>query len=215
MKKFLLLACFLLPASAFSQSMRAGAAIRFNTSTIVMRDPQNTSRSAQRTGYAFTPGFAAAFTVPAGPVLLFFQAGYEERGTSQMYYYSTSNSPYVVRVFDRFRCAYGDALVRAQSKKGIYLAGGISVAMPFKGYFRKNNTSSVPPPGSLIITPVYTAAFTLGLTAAAGVNVSGKTDIELSLTHDLTPALDRADLEVFLRTYSFSVRYYFLRPPEE
>ncbi len=214
MKKILLLLC-LLPAAGFSQKMRLAGAVRFNASTLVMRDPQNSSRSPERTGYVMTPGFAATVTYPAGRVFLSGQLGYEERGTTQPTYYQVLNTPYVINVFDRFRCFYVDMLVRAQSKKGIYVAGGVSVAKPLNAYFRKNTTSSVAPPGSIIITPLYPAAFTFGITTALGFNVSGKTDIEANMTYDLSPALNRSDLQVFLRTYSFSVRYYFLRPADE
>lgn len=203
--------------AAFLSAQKAGkifvgGVIRMNVSRLKISDPSSTRNAYQLTQYAYTPGFGIAIQPLYGRIFhLFTQFAYEERGASEASYFATSNTDFL-KIYDRFRCLYFDVLLRAQNQKGAYFGIGSSVCKPMKGYYRNNNSTTVLPSNAIIHEPTEISYLTYGITVAAGINLSGKTDIELNSTWDVSPVIARTDADVFIWNASLSVRYYFLHP---
>lgn len=191
------------------------AAARADFSRLSFHDPLAPQQKPQSTDLAYTAGFGVAVQpYHVGIFHLFFQCGYEERGSSEAYYFASSKTPYYLHIHDRFRCIYSDILARCQNKNGFYFAAGGSICKPLKGYYHNNSSSFTLPPGAIIIEPTELSTLTYGITIAAGKNFSGKTEMEINSTWDLTPVISRVDANIFIWVASFTVRYYFLRPDE-
>jgi hypothetical protein len=217
MKKIILLLVvsffsLLLPCQS-DKKIYVGGVIRMNVSRLKIRDPLSTRQTYQPTGYAYTPGFGIAVQPYAGKIFhLFVQLAYEERGSSESYYFATSNNNDFLHIYDRFRCAYLDILLRAQNQKGVYFGIGGSICKPIKGYYRHSSSTTVLPQGSIIHEPTEISSLTYGITMATGINLSGKTDFELNSTWDVSPVISRSDATVLIWVASFTVRYYLIRP---
>lgn len=189
--------------------------MRMTVSKLKIRDPQAARKSFQPTGSAYSGGFGIALQPYHGKIFhAFVEFAYEERGSSEAYYFATSNNNDFLHIYDRFRCAFVDLMLRAQNPKGLYFGMGGSICKPIKGYYRNKSSSAVLPAGAYIQEPTQLSSLTYGITMAAGKNFSGKAEVELNSTWDVSPVIDRVDATVFIWAASLSIRYYFLRPDE-
>jgi hypothetical protein len=219
MKKLLLLFLFtFFSVAIYSQSstkiLLAGV-MRMNISKLKIRDPTSARNSFQPTGSAYTPGFGIAIQPYHGKILhLFFQLAYEERGSSEAYYFAISNTGDFLHIYDRFRCVYADILARAQNQKGFYFGLGGSICKPVNGYYRNHSSSAVLPARAHVQETTEISSLTYGISMAAGKNFSGKAEAELTSTWDVSPIISRPDATIFVWAASLTIRYYFLRPDE-